>query len=260
MDGECPLDLSGFHHLSSFSWMGLRSVEDFEALRDCLEENSSRLERLTIDVIKWTEANDSWFTDHGRGNASRSHSFLAEDILGLKPDGSKLTLLSLRHLVLSAISFQPMTKELMKAFNFSALRSLKLWNCPGAYELLKDFAESDLEIELTSFEFVDDADGNCDDIDIYLVDFLNAFAGLKDLYLLVRGPANWHYIGLGIISHKSSLTRLVIHDRTTDITVGSSRFEEVCDGNVSWHPPIAFVISKLGLDCLGISNDCDFLV
>ena len=99
-------------------------MEDFEALQDCLEENSSCLERLTIDDIDWTEANDSWFTDHGRWDAGRSHNFLAEDILGLKPDGSNLTLLSLRHLVLSAISFQLMTTELMKAFNFSALRSL----------------------------------------------------------------------------------------------------------------------------------------
>ena len=117
-----------------------------------------------------------------------------------------------------------------------------------------------MEIRLTSFELVDDADANFHDIDLYLVDFLTSLVGLKDLYLLVPGPAEWHSIGLGITSHESSLTRLVIHDRTIDIAEPSPRFEEVCDGSVSWHPPIAFVISKLGLDCLGISGDSDFLV
>ena len=153
-----------------------------------------------------------------------------------------------------------MTQGLIFAFNIGALNSLKLWNYLGSSELLERLAKFGKAIRLTSFEFTADNMDYVDSDTEPIIVFLEHFQGLRDIYLLLPGPVGWDFIGRGILNHKSTLRRLLMHDRTIDLTRHCDRFEDICDGNVDWSEEAATAIEKSPLRCLGISNGIDYLV
>jgi hypothetical protein len=157
MEGFNPLDLSHFNHIIEFSWTGVQSKEDFEALRDCLRINAQHLKSLSLNLIDWEKADDFWFIDHSRftGDGSRSRNFFVTDIISLEQSKTGLSFPSLESLSLSALSFESAINDIFLAFNFSGLRKLMLWKCKGILDLLDKWVDSDEEdICLTSLEIV----------------------------------------------------------------------------------------------------------
>lgn len=248
--GQMPLDLSQFNCLRTLSWRGLRSVVDFEALRVCLRANALHLEDLTIDLTGWVKKNDDWFP---RGNGTRSPNFFVREILGLSRGELNRMLACLRYLSLYNVSFDSAVPETLYALNFSELRVLKLWNCPFSYQLLEAITKSNLAIRLTSFEIVANADDVIRDLSVGVQDFLERFEGLKDVYLMLR-TTQWTNIAEGILHHKSTLKRLVVHERK----LYSNEVER--DGGILWPKELEIVLQETSLECFGICDVFKYLV
>ncbi|KAL1965855.1 hypothetical protein VTN77DRAFT_4988 [Rasamsonia byssochlamydoides] len=67
-DGSCPwhgYDLKEFTKLKRLSWTGLRSRNDFLALRECLEVTSHQLVQLELDPLNWEQVRDYIFAEEG---------------------------------------------------------------------------------------------------------------------------------------------------------------------------------------------------
>lgn len=111
---------------------------------------------------------------------------------------------------------------------------------------------SDNAILLTTFELVVDAEE--EEIEKELFSFLKKFQGLRDLYLLIPGAVEWASIGQGILNHKSTLRRLVMHERIFEVD------GDVCDGEIIWGKEVESIAGEWNLQCLGTSNKIDFLV
>jgi hypothetical protein len=76
--------LSQFGHLREFSWTGLQSKEDFDALRERLGVDAHRLESLSLHLGDWEKADGFWFLDRS-GIMEDGNNFVAYDVIGLQP-------------------------------------------------------------------------------------------------------------------------------------------------------------------------------
>jgi len=239
----------------------LQSKEEFDALRECLGVNAHHLKSLSLHLSDWKTADDFWFLDHTRlmEDGIRSNNFFASDIMGLQPNKPGLSFPSLQSLSLTHLSFASAIYELSMAFNFSGLRKLKLWNCQGTFDLLDNIVDSQQIIRLDSLELVVNAKQHTDLEEISTSKFLQAFSGLRDLYLLLP-LLEWDVIANSVIGHLSTLKRLVLHARTTDIYDGLVRFEEHGDGDVDWNNELACIFVRANCDMVGIGNRPAFMV
>ncbi len=264
LGGDSPLDLSQFNRLKTFSWRGLRSVEDFEALQGFFAASSSALEGLTIDLGCWIKPDYFWFSEFGIERNYRSPNFFAREILKIERGGMFPFLESLSF---CAVSFKSAVPEMISALNIRALRSLKLWNCPGMFELLNEIATSDQVMRLTCFELAADFGHSYNGGDELfgffkyqdsMEKFLQKCQGLEDLCLLY--PAGINELADSIARHHSTLKRLVLHERDIDPVENSPRFGRLCDGEIAWHGEIEALFANLDLEFLGVSNEPGFLV
>jgi hypothetical protein len=257
VDGSCSINLSTLSCLRSISWIGLRSVTDFKALRCALQANSTHLTELELDFINWTKANSSWSFDHGR-----SKNFFARRILRLSTDQNEIKFPALRVLSLSKVSLRSAITEMMYAFNFSWLRSLKLRFCPGAEEFLIRVIDSGQTVRLTSLEFQADIEEEHRDISDTVSTFLEAFEGLEEFFFSDPGPSWTMALWRSMLHHKGTLTRFVHHQRVVNLDEDDSDFEELCDlrdlslldrdtaelnGSPSQNP-----LGELNLECIGL--------
>jgi hypothetical protein len=142
--------------------------------------------------------------------------------------------------------------DILSAFNFSQLRSLKLRDCLGTNPLLDALASSSQALRLTSFEL--NFTGYCieqEDL-MPLARFLLSFEGLEDLYLLLpeRGDLTeeyWH----SITHHMSTLER-VVHQQAKVYL--NPEYVQSGDGHVG------ALLAQANLKCLGICCLPDELV
>jgi len=125
----------------------------------------------------------------------------------------------LRKLSLSIMHWELAEVDLIAAFNFSQLRSLKLQDCNGTNNLLAMLAKSSTPIQLMSFEL--NSTGVYMEqysVDQPLMKFLKSFQGLKDL--CIRRPINrgmgedeklvsFHKYWESVLHHRSTLERVV---------------------------------------------------
>ena len=81
---------------------------------------------------------------------------------------------------------------------------------------------------------------------------LSKFRGLVNLYLRLAGPMDWSLISIGIQNHQATLKCLVIAERFLDVTE--------LDGDVNWKSQVRTTTSSLKLQCLGVTNDLEYLV
>jgi hypothetical protein len=143
-------------------------------------------------------------------------NFFARTVLGIIEDKTPLLLESLQSLTLSALSFSVSATEMARAFNMSNLHTLKLLNCPCSLDLLLKLANqtNDL-IKCKSFELVlktadslywDEGAQNA------VSAFLQAFHGLVDLCLMLPETTDWKIVLEGVLYHKDTLQRLVLHN------------------------------------------------
>ena len=105
------------------------------ALRDTLEANSKYLKALELDLIRWTSA--ELYYHYKKWIQDKSQHFLAHDILYLGSKGQQALFPLLKTLSLSGVSYHTSVSEMVSAFNFSGLRSLKLNKCPHVRNLFE---------------------------------------------------------------------------------------------------------------------------
>ena len=259
-----PLGLEMFTCLRSFCWIGIRSRLEFQLLQDCLESNRGNLRELILDLTSWEKASQSWLEDidpddHKALQEGRSPNFFASCILGVAPQGRRLFFPNLRILSFLCVSFETMAAELACALNLAHLHTLTLWNCQSSIEALEQVARSNSPVRLTSLELSlshDEVDLSLESNYSKLHYFLTRFQGLVNLYLRLPGPANWSLIGKGVANHRTTLKRLVMAERK----LKPNDFDFECDGDINWTSPVRSMILSLNLQCLGISNELDYLV
>jgi hypothetical protein len=260
MEGMNPLDLSKFVRVTKFSWIGIQSKADFESLRTCLRLNALHLKTLNLNLIAWEKADELGFTDHSRfvGDGKRSKNFFATDTIGPEQNKPGLSFPSLESLSLSEVPFKSAINELHSAFDFSALRTLRLWNCSGALDLLERLIGSQQTIRLSSLEIVVHPEHATYMEDELASKFLQAFTGLEDLYLSL--PAlDWRLIADSAAGHISTLKRVVFHGRDIEVNDDLDYFE-VCDGSVEWSAEMGALLVRANCDVVGIGNPPDFMV
>ncbi len=244
--------------LRHLSWRALQSVWDFKALRNILPGNSEHLEELELDLLDWVGANEELSNGHGE----QLENLFARDVLRLEAGQRRVLFPCLRRLSLSAVSFLRSIEDMTSAFNFERLQTLKLRNCPGTNALLEMLVDSNQTIRLTSLELV-----LCS---LYPEEstsrpaacrFLQMFHGPKDLFLLVDAPESvtetyWR----AILHHKSTLRRVVYHERCVDLNDGSPNFELPMDNGLKWDRSMVDSFPGSDLECVGLCDSIVYLV
>jgi len=123
---ECPIDLSSFKLLKSFSWSGIRSPDKMKALAKVLNSNAAHLVKLELDLIHWELAASVLSIKY-----YDKSNFFTRNIFEPSPSGTRSMFPALRALSLSGVSFLSAEKDIAAVFDFSLLHSLKLRLCPG---------------------------------------------------------------------------------------------------------------------------------
>lgn len=149
-------------------------------------------------------------------STSYANFFASETLDGLRGKES-VKLSTLKALSVSALSFKTSAEMMASAFEFSGLRSLTLRKCPGAVSLLKTLVDTNLTIQLTSFEIMAN-EVNEDEWGTEVGDpvsrFLGFFTGLEELSISIR-KSEGHILNIMkeyIRNHKQTLKRLVYED------------------------------------------------
>jgi hypothetical protein len=222
-----------------------------------LDNNSTHLVKLHLDIIQWEEAADLNWDDGDNGR-----NFFTKRILKLPAGKSTIKFPILETLSLSAVSFQNAVMKMVQAFNFSCLQSLTLRRCPVAEDFLLEVIHSGKKINLKSLE-----------IQVRVADnvfaarsiarFLFAFRGLEDLYFAFPGPIPDPISFFPCMAHhKATLKRLVCQQMIENLDPDSSHFGEEYDlTNLSLQPsdivrldvyPSQHPFMALELECIGL--------
>ncbi|KAK2855751.1 hypothetical protein FQN49_004880 [Arthroderma sp. PD_2] len=266
-----PPALKSFQALKNLSWVGLCMQDEFEALRDTLIQRSDQLQELELDLIDWYGAvNNAW-------DDEVSENFFGEHVLGISYDDTRCILPSLRVLSLSEIAFHPFEKEIACAFGSSRLRSLKLRFCYGWEGFLAHMKDLNSQIGIKSLEVQYSSKYECDayeyptyDGEHPLLAFIRAFDGLEELFISTGTPSNTLDIWKAALSHKSTLKRLVHHQREFNADVEFADF--LGDGNsknfsldsgdprMLMQDPLRYPLASFNLECFGICCEPKYLV
>ena len=215
---EYFVNLAPLTEIQSLSWKGLNRFEDFASIRDCIKKNGKGIKSLTLDLIDWVQAEDTWFytceITATNGSPSNPDNFFAQKTLRIRR-GQEVDLLpNLTFLSLSAVSFQSAAKEMTHALHVSGLRVLKLRNCPHYYRFLEAIIKFGITPSLKSFELVDQMSRTFSKRQVrqkvkVLGRFLKVLERLEDLFLMLDLLTSWKPIGQGISKHRSTLKRLI---------------------------------------------------
>lgn len=210
-DASCPHGgqyFSGLRELKairSLQWNGIHYRTEVDALRECIEQNRHHLKTLNI------------------GFAIRGNGFdFSEDILGLpfseaeeQARATTRKVLSLEHLSLTRTAL-PAFIQPNKGTVFHSLRELALWDCPEVLAFLDLLSDSAFPLQIKRFELCCDntVQKNETQRDLeQLLRFLLSFKGLIDLHLRLSGFRDTEYMHSAIAHHRSSLKRLIYHER-----------------------------------------------
>ena len=249
-------------YLQTFSWQGLTNIDDLVQVGMCLKNNAKHLHTLRLNLIAWDTLIDSWVRAMWAKHSVSSErlgtvpNMFAKSNLSVRSGVHKTFFPRLTRLSLSCISFSGVAAELVYAFNFSSLRDLSLWNCPGTADLLTELAKDQHKINLKSLELTI-TDSKINGPYTHQIqnvgDFLGSFHGLKNVFLLLPDESDWRHwsqvwdpISAGLESHAGSLERLVCHERS-DLDLG--------DKQIYWDSKINDVLRSPRLRCFGTSCD-----
>lgn len=250
-DGTNEFDLSTFITLRTLSWIGLRSGDDFDTLVECLENNATHLRNLTLDLIDWEETELGMFDEDE-----------LDDEINLFADRvttPRLRFPALERLSLSEVSFRTAAGTFASTFNFSQLKALRLWNCPGTVELLRNLTDLHRELPLVSLELVVDIRHADEPIERAVSRVLQTFSDLRDLFLSLY-VWDWAPIIDVIMNGLRSLKRLVLHGRGVDADRESEWFEEGADRCLEWNDQLSLLFVSAECDVIGIANPPSFMV
>ena len=273
-----PVVLSNFPQLRKFSWKRLHTTEELDSLRDLFASNYRILEDLELDFISWSDVVIDGVGQPGSILDPDLPSF-TDRIMPHYSTGKIKTLRSLKRLALSAFEFEDTTRGITQAFNIPNLQVLKLHNCAGILTFLLTIVSAGLIMRLKSLELIiaDVAVEHDGILESPLINFLQSFEGLEEIYLMLRAesfrPKHWpSYYWNAILHHKSSLKRLIYHERRPIPTVLTGTGNEWVDNGL-WRFPRLRVpdydgdftesfnnhiyntaVAEMQLQCLGIAD------
>jgi hypothetical protein len=99
------------------------------------------------------------------------------------------------------------------------LRSIKLWNCPYSLVILGRIVNRTESSTLKTFELAIDSSCLGSQAGISgaeeqgkIVEFLQDFCGLEDLFLMLPPLTDWDGVEAGMLNHRLTLQRLVVHN------------------------------------------------
>lgn len=197
-------NLSRFTTLQKLTWIKLDDVAN-DTVWDVLESSASFLEE--IEINSFCPSGEEFLR-------STAKKVLAHPRISLVPGEQSTLFHSLRKLVLSGLWLLDATTEIISAFNFAQLRSLKLRDCLGTNQLLNMLAGISPPVRLTSFElnythYNNEIDDSYREI-THVARFLKSFTGLIKLYILCPDDGEiasdfWR----SVHHHKSTLEKVV---------------------------------------------------
>jgi hypothetical protein len=234
-DGTCPQPsfslegLSDFSCLKRLAWEGIQHAREIEALRQCIYRNWSHLTNLSIGFSSSAASRALCWETIGlhRAESLNFEDSTADQLTSLSP----LSTLSLSNVTL------PTEISLYGSF-FRSLRSLTLRKCSNQLNLLRWLSRPSNSPQLEHVELCIDSlffePGEECDFDA-LVEFLFSFQGLKSLYLRLSNFPTWEFpLQKAIGHHRSSLKRLVYHERQLEQIDDAGLFEEDRDVSPDW--------------------------
>lgn len=236
------------------SWAGLRGYQHRQDLQRIFQNHAKHLDSIELDIVDWG-ASDEHVDQHG--DVDEDAHFLAFEILQLEMGSTKIVFPSLRRLCLSNIDFYPAVSELLYAFNLTNLRTLAIRNCANTFQFLYVITDICPQIRLKSLEISRD-DRDCLDEGPARRLAINGF-----LLLIKPGMETAYY--LSILHHKSTLKRLIYHERldrehTSSPFHDNFIFYERGDYRIqspeytAMSDPFRLLVEETSLDFLGI---CD---
>lgn len=257
LDNHDLLHLAPFVNLLKFSWIGLQSDNDGYALGEVLFQVSDQLLELELDFIVLSqEAPDT----------DRDISNMCPAILGSQTPSERCIYPALEVLSLSHFDFETATMDMVDAFDFRKLRSLRLRRCVGLIEFLRQVISSNPEIGLKSLEIQSSVDTQSQIIEHDLIpEIIGSFQGLE--HLGITSPSSQQTLELwrALKQHKSTLKSFVYHQReplsSTDYADESTVFVGDLDvddvslrglGGLWEAGPSANPLGDLDLEFLGI--------
>lgn len=236
------VELSSFRRLLNFAWKGLRP-EHMEPLGVVLRNNSRHLKSLELDFCnlirffrnnkdgqdKSSSTTSDNTSDNGDGmdrTGVRKSRFFASNILGVDSKSPSLLFPNIRVLSLSHV---PLTRSMAPVFSFDTLVSLRLRLCSCWDVFIKRVLKLNHPIRLKMLE-IQDSDAVSDDLgEDIILDFVNAFEGLEELFVCHPGPMSALELWKVVAHRHTTLKALVCHQTTVVQDWSSPVFGQVCD-------------------------------
>ncbi|KAF5597544.1 AAA family ATPase [Fusarium pseudoanthophilum] len=214
--GECEIDLSSFCDLQSLTWRGPNS-DNLEALTVALQNNSTHLRNLELDFVNWHELREylGYFSD----DEDDMTDYFADVVLGLTRRSPRPLFPRIRVLSLSRV---PLSTTMAHAFNFQTLSSLTLRMCPNCDQFVERVLQLNHPIKLKRLEIQE-----CNET--FILDFLNAFEGLDELFLSQAGLNSALELWDHVAHRHPTLKRFVGHQRRTNTDQDSPYSGKPCD-------------------------------
>lgn len=221
--------------LRKLVWHG-RSLERFSPLGAILLSSSAFLEEIDLR----TNTGKDWVNLSG----TIGHNPLANVLLKLTPGEKLIVFPSLRKLSLCGWGLFTATSEIVSAFNFSNLQSLRLANCGWMNQLAGTIMSSSQPLRLTTLEIIETAWFSSGMTHVWTTQILRSFQGLKNLKLLYSGGSrDLRELWESINHHKASLERFSHYEDK------SSLCPEHLTGD---DQPMRAVFTGLDVECLSI--------
>ncbi|KAF5698704.1 AAA family ATPase [Fusarium mundagurra] len=114
------------------------------------------------------------------------------------------------------------------AFNFETLSSLTLRMCPNCDQFVERVMQLKHPIKLKKLE-IQEPDAAHEWDETFILDFLNAFEGLEELFVSQSGPESALELWGHVAHRHPSLKRFVDHQRMLNLDEDSPHFEKPCD-------------------------------
>lgn len=252
-------DLTKFDQIRDFSWVGLRSKADFEAMKACFITNAKHLETLKLETFEWIQDFNRYlgFTD----DTNHNYDFFMEEILGSSMKSSNVNdsirFPVLQDLYLGHFYIYKSPKDFASTFNMFSLKRLALWNCLGSVPLLEHLMTQD--IQLVSLEIScklsnEDHEG----LEPVLSQFLQKHTGLQDIFLNL-GVLKWWDIVASVCTHLETLNRVVLHAQGTNFELDLYHLQEE-DQAIETNSSVFDLFTNGACDFVAMSNPPRVLV
>ncbi|MCJ1395106.1 hypothetical protein MMC18_007987 [Xylographa bjoerkii] len=247
-------ELSRFHGLRSISWKAISTTNEFNMLKSALMANFDKLESFELYFLDPQDA----------PLYPRTDPFFVPCIYKIVKGSPKTSFPALKVLSLACVSLdataetmtdsEPHTyHDLAHTLNFSNLSSLKLDRCTRSAELLEAITVSGQPIKLRFLELVMSTDSYSS-----ISDFLRAFIGLEELYILYLRekvvPQIDNEFWEAFLAHKSTLKRLVYHRRGANLDEDSLSYICRIDHGCSSPRSMNNMLENSNLECVGLTK------